>query len=97
MGKIGSSAYIEPLTSLLRDQNPQVRSTAIRSLSEIGRSEERRLAAIAAIPKLVIPEKEAPEPVVAEPVEKPAEAEIPVEPFNLKLDGSSKAAQRWYR
>jgi hypothetical protein len=98
MGKIGSALYIEPLTSLLRDENPQVRSTAIRSLSEIGRAEERRLAAIAAIPKVVATEKEqAPEPVVAEPVDKPVEAEIPVEPFNLKLDGSSTVAQRWYR
>jgi hypothetical protein len=43
MGKMGNQAFVERLTELMRDQNPKVRSTAIRSLVQIGRAESKRL------------------------------------------------------
>jgi HEAT repeat protein len=73
MGRIGDPAFISRLTVLLRDENPRVRSTAVRSLIEIGRAEKRRIAA------------SVPEPVAAEPVP----AQLPAEAFELMLDGSS--------
>ncbi len=48
MGKMGSGKFLERLKDLLRDENAKVRSTAVRSLAEIGRSEAARLAAIEA-------------------------------------------------
>ena len=43
MGKIGSPDFVDCLTSLIRDTDPKVRSTAVRSLAEIRRSETKRL------------------------------------------------------
>jgi hypothetical protein len=42
MGKIGSPDFVDCLTSLIRDADPKVRSTAVRSLAEIRRSETKR-------------------------------------------------------
>jgi hypothetical protein len=48
MGKMGSPSFIDRLTMLLRDENHQVRRTAIRSLLQIKRAESKRLDATAA-------------------------------------------------
>ena len=73
MARIGDPAFISRLTALLRDESPRVRSTAVRSLIEIGRAEKRRIAGSAL------------EPAAAEPVPAP----LPAEAFELMLDGSS--------
>jgi HEAT repeat protein len=44
MGKLGHPEFIERLTNLIRDGNPQVRSTAVRALGQISRAEARRMA-----------------------------------------------------
>ncbi len=43
MGKIGDPAYVEPLSNLVRDADPRVRSAALRSLREIRQEEKWRL------------------------------------------------------
>jgi hypothetical protein len=79
MGKIGSQEFLGRLTELMRDENPKVRSTALRSLAEIGRAEEAR------------PVEKKPEPVAVTPVPvaEPVAAGVPQTPFDLRLDGSS--------
>jgi hypothetical protein len=86
MGKIGSPAFIDRLTTLLRDEHPEVRSTAIRSLVEIRRAESMRPAQPAASVKQTEPEPMAPEIVADGPA-----SEVPAALFEIRLDGSSKA------
>jgi hypothetical protein len=89
MGKMGSGKFLGRLTELLRDEDAKVRSTAVRSLAEIGRSEAARLAAIEAAVQeeafLASMPEAAPEPVIAD---------VPVAPFELRFDGSFKAGRR---
>ena len=59
MGRLGDAAFVSPLTGLLRDDQPEVRSAALRSLLRIRRAEA---AAPEAIPEPVV------EPVKVEPV-----------------------------
>ncbi len=48
MGRIGDSAFVDPLTELLRDDHPEVRGAALRSLLQIRKAE-------AAAPEVVAP------------------------------------------
>jgi HEAT repeat protein len=99
MGRIGDPAFIMRLTALLRDENPLVRSTSVRSLVEIRRAEKKRVAAIAAHPEVKPAEAKVVEPAAPEPpaekIEAAVEARLPEAPFELRLDGSSfKAGKR---
>jgi hypothetical protein len=93
MGKIGDSAFADPLTELLRDDHPEVRSTALRSLLQI-----RKAAAAAPVIFLVQEPVVLEEPITPEPA-----AGIPVEPneappfidMDIRLDGRSTS--RRYR
>lgn len=107
MGKIAGPAFVDRLTALLRDEHPQVRSTAIRSLVTLGQ-EQRRADSYAAEAEKAEAEKTTalqfaqPETVAAEPVvEEPRPAagereavEITQVPFEINLDGSAKWQRR---
>ena len=87
MGQIGDAAFVPPLTELLRDEHPEVRSAALRSLLQIRRAE-------AAAPEVTAAE----EPVVSEPViEEPVaahEPDVPIVEMDIRLDGSTFATRR---
>jgi hypothetical protein len=87
MGKIASPVFVDRLSALVRDPHRQVRSTAIRSLVEIGRAEtERHRVAeqqITAVPRNQ-PSGTEPTPPLEEPQTTP----------ELRLDGSSFAVRR---
>jgi len=89
MGKMGSAKFLSRMTELLRDENAKVRSTAVRSLAEIGRAEAARLAAIQAAEQEVELLSSMAE---AEPEQ--AIADVPLAPFELKFDGSFQAGRR---
>ncbi len=92
MGRIGDSAFVDPLTELLRDDHPEVRGAALRSLLQIRKAE-------AAAPEVVVVEEPpVPEAVTeaitaAEPEAVPeAEQETPAEEtvqidMDIRLDG----------
>jgi HEAT repeats len=89
MGKMGSAKFLTRMTELLRDENSKVRSSAVRSLAEIGRAEAVRLAAIdAAVREVELLT------TMAEAVSDPVIPDLPTAPFELKFDGSYKAARR---
>jgi hypothetical protein len=89
MGKMGSAKFLSRMTELLRDENPKVRSTAVRSLAEIGRSEAARLAAIdAAVHEVELLA------TMAEAASEPVVPDLPTAPFELKFDGSYQAGRR---
>ena len=94
MGRIGDSAFVDPLTELLRDDHPEVRGAALRSLLQIRKAE-------AAAPEVVAPVvdeppeiPEIPEAVTdAEPdavpetnQETPAEETVQID-MDIRLDG----------
>jgi HEAT repeat protein len=89
MGKIGSPAFIDRLTALLRDAHTEVRSTAIRSLVEIGRAEGARRAEVTASE----PPTET-QPAAADTVADTMEPETPAPYFEITLDGSYKPGRR---
>jgi len=79
MGKIGSPDFVDCLTSLIRDADPRVRSTAVRSLAEIRRTETKRIEIEAERVKT----ETKPEIVtVVEPVAEPA---AEPETFNIRV------------
>jgi hypothetical protein len=59
MGRMGSKECFDRLTALVRDDHPQVRSTALRSLIELRRAANRTPEAIAARAAEMPPEAEA--------------------------------------
>jgi len=87
MGKLGQGTWLEPLTAMVRDEHPQVRSMALRSLVALRREEKpapqvvsvNNAEAMAEIETAVIEEAE----------------EILMTPVpELRLDGSSFSARR---
>jgi len=93
MGKLGSPDFVERLTSLMRDENPHVRSTAVRSLGEISRAETRRIEAGQAEADLRRLEQEESlacqvEQAQPEPDCDSDKLDLPVPGFTLRLDGS---------
>ena len=78
MGRIGDSAFVDPLTELLRDDHPEVRGAALRSLLQIRKAE-------AAAPELVAPVVE--EPPVVPDVVAPEAAPEPTIDMDIRLDG----------
>ena len=96
MGKIGSPDFVDCLTTLIRDTNPKVRSTALRSLAEIRRSETKRLELEAEREKQklrpiaeTVPETIAtPESSETAESKEPDTLNIAVPSFGLRLDGS---------
>ena len=77
MGKIGDAVFIPELSPLVKDENPGVRSAALRALQNIRKHEKRIEKA---------PEPAAmPEPANEEPAAEPL-AKVPV-PFAPQLDG----------
>jgi hypothetical protein len=94
MGRLGNTSFIGALTALMRDPSPQVRSTAVRSLGEISRSEVKRIAAEKGDldPKRCDDSEPAVHPDPAEPE---AEAlNLPVPGFAIRLDGSFSPRRR---
>lgn len=101
MGRIGDAAFVPPLTELLRDDHPDVRSAALRSLLQIRRAEaaapeaiaEQRTPdpapALAEVPAEVVAEVIA--PAAAEPAPEPA---APLFDMDIHLDGSTAASRR---
>ncbi|MGA2714578.1 MAG: HEAT repeat domain-containing protein [Bryobacteraceae bacterium] len=87
MGQIGDAAFVPPLTELLRDEHPEVRSAALRSLLQIRRAEAAAPEAIA------VEEPVVPEPVVEEPVSTP-EPDVPLIDMDIRLDGKTFATRR---
>jgi HEAT repeat protein len=89
MGKMGSGKFLERLKELLRDENAKVRSSAVRSLAEIGKAEAVRLAAIdAAVKEVELLAS------LAEAGPEPVTPDVPGAPFELKFDGSFKTGRR---
>jgi HEAT repeat protein len=93
MGRIGAPEFVDYLKDLIRDADPKVRSTAVRSLGEISRAENRRLEAeraeaeLCRLEQLRLEQEKAAE----EAAQPEAEAEplnLPVPGFTLRLDGS---------
>jgi HEAT repeats len=89
MGKIGNPAFIDRLTALLRDENREVRSIAVRSLVEIRRAESARRAGL--IADVQQTESEPPVQEAGGDQAQPETQDIPVE---VILDGSSRAIRR---
>jgi hypothetical protein len=89
MGKMGSAKFLSRMTELLRDENSKVRSTAVRSLAEIGRAEAARLAAIAAAVQEVELLNN-----MAEKASEPTIPDLPAAPFELRFDGSFQPGRR---
>ncbi len=96
MGRIGDSIFADPLTGLLKDDSPQVRSAALQSLLQLRKAEAaaREEAAkqppapeIAAQPA-VQPEIEPAVPHVIGTFEREPEADAKVADIEIRLDGS---------
>jgi hypothetical protein len=85
MGRIGDPCFMPNLNALIRDDHPQVRGAALRSLIEIRRIESKTAHALAARAEEAA--RAAPE-VVAEKVAKAADA---FGAIDIHLDGSSYA------
>ena len=88
MGKIGNPVFVDRLSALVRDAHRKVRSTAIRSLVEIGRAEtERQRVVPHQTPRI----NESPPSATEAPlsVRMHVSVEGPQIPPDLKLDGSS--------
>ncbi len=86
LGKMSGEECLRRLTELVRDDHPQVRGTALRSLLEIRRAQSRTPEAIAA--KAAKADAEA----KAAAVEKALQAFTPEtveQPFDLRLDGAA--------
>ncbi len=92
MGKIGYPEFAEPLNWLVRDNNPSVRSAALRALMELRRLEYREPE------KAVEPDPVAEEtrlaPFVDTPPHVEAEAEPDVTPVSLWIDGTRESYDR---
>ena len=90
MGRIGDSAFVDPLTELLRDDHPEVRGAALRSLLQIRKAEAAAPEVVAPVVEelSVIPEV-APEAVVPEAATDadPESAPEPVIDMDIRLDG----------
>ncbi len=102
MGKIGDSAFADPLTGLLKDASPEVRSAALQSLLQLRKSE-------AAVRKEVAREEAAREVAAKEAAAKKALAPVPVQPvvesfvkpeppaptidMEIRLDGSARSTR----
>jgi hypothetical protein len=81
MGKIGGNVFYDRLAQLVRDENPDVRSIALRAIAEVRRTETKQ------------PERQEDKPVTP-PVISPAAPDLvvpePQQPLiDLRLDGSS--------
>jgi HEAT repeat protein len=89
MGRIGDSAFVDPLTELMRDDHPEVRGAALRSLLQIRKAEA---AAPEVVPLVVeeppVPEV-APEVIMPEDVTdvEPDAASEPTIEMDIRLDG----------
>ncbi len=92
MGRVGDAAFTPLLNLLIKDRDPVVRSTALRSLIEIRKATTRPIEDIAkqAVEISLSPEITSEEFAVV--VEVSGSAEFPK--FDLKLDGSSFASGR---
>jgi hypothetical protein len=96
MGKTAQERWTEKLTALVKDEHPQVRSMALRSLLEIRRhdpvvAEAPALVAVPVVSVTVLPVPVA--PVVEAPVEAVPEPMLYKGP-ELRLDGSSFRLKR---
>jgi hypothetical protein len=94
MGRVGNPAFTPLLNLLIKDRDPAVRSTALRSLIEIRKSDTRSVEDIAAQAAEIAASPEFTEEELA--VELSGETTPPLElpAFELKLDGSSYASGR---
>jgi len=84
MGRIGDSAFVDPLTELLRDDHPEVRGAALRSLLQIRKAEAAAPPVVEAVVP-VVAERPADVPEVVAPVE--AEKETVDIDMDIRLDG----------
>jgi hypothetical protein len=79
MGRIGDSEFVDPLTELLRDDHPEVRGAALRSLLQIRKAE-------AAAPEVVPVVVEKPLTVPEAPEETPQGEEVEID-MDIRPDG----------
>ncbi len=87
MGKMGGEECLHCLTDLIRDDHPQVRSTALRSLIEIRRAQANTPEAIAAARVAqTVPEEAA---AVVETAIEALDSGLAQPVIELRLDGSS--------
>lgn len=97
MGKIGDSAFADPLAGLLKDEHPEVRSVALQSLLQLRKTEAaaREEAAKRTPPLPEVPVRKPSDAAVSHVVEDYAEpkSEEPVIDMDIRLDGSSHSTR----